>query len=177
PTEEPTTEAPSETPSEEPTTEEPTAEATTEPPASGSPSLDPGSVPDSKQADLTSLTPVDGLDGFTVTSSATLNARDYGSAFVTGCSDESYMEFNLGRAWETLEFTAGIDDDSPTEEARISISVDDQPAPFAQAVSLGKPVVKSISVKGALRLRIRVEDTCSFSQEALVVIAAPVLKR
>ncbi|MFD6364237.1 protein kinase [Streptomyces roseolus] len=174
----PTDEPVGETPSEEPTSEAPTAEPSTDAPAdSASPSVDPGSVPDSKQADLTSLTPVDGLDGFTVTSSATLNAKDYGSAFVAGCSDESYMEFNLGRAWETLEFTAGIDDDSPTEEARISISVDDQPAPFAQAVSLGKPVAKSISVKGALRLRIRVEDTCSFSQEALVVIAAPVLKR
>ncbi|MFF9475335.1 protein kinase [Streptomyces roseolus] len=174
PTGEPSTEAPT----DEPTSEAPTGEPSTDAPADGaSPSVDPGSVPDSKQADLTSLTPVDGLDGFTVTSAATLNAKDYGSAFVAGCSDESYMEFNLGRAWETLEFTAGIDDDSPTEEARISISVDDQPAPFAQAVSLGKPVTKSISVKGALRLRIRVEDTCSFSQEALVVIAAPVLKR
>ncbi|NML53384.1 serine/threonine protein kinase [Streptomyces sp. R302] len=174
PSDKPTTDAPT----EEPTGEAPTGEPSTDAPAdSASPSVDPGSVPDSKQADLTSLTPVDGLDGFTVTSSATLNAKDYGSAFVAGCSDESYMEFNLGRAWETLEFTAGIDDDSPTEEARISISVDDQPAPFAQAVSLGKPVAKSISVKGALRLRIRVEDTCSFSQEALVVIASPVLKR
>ncbi|MFE1267689.1 protein kinase [Streptomyces sp. NPDC058758] len=177
-----TTEAPTGEPAAEPTTDAPTEEPTSEAPAeepgeSGSPSLDPGSVPDSKQADLTSLTPIDTLDGFTVTSSATLNAKDYGSAFVAGCSNESYMEFNLGRAWETLEFTAGIDDDSPTEEARISISVDDQPAPFAQAVSLGKPVFKSMSVKGALRLRIRVEDTCSYSQEALVVIAAPVLKR
>ncbi|MFF9343075.1 MULTISPECIES: serine/threonine protein kinase [unclassified Streptomyces] len=173
PTGEPTTEETTEAPTEEPSTEAPTEE----PSGSGSPSLDPGSVPDSKQADLTSLTPIDTLDGFTVTSAATLNAKDYGSAFVAGCSNESYMEFNLGRAWETLEFTAGIDDDSPTEEARISISVDDQPAPFAQAVSLGKPVFKSMSVKGALRLRIRVEDTCSYSQEALVVIAAPVLKR
>ncbi|WP_282693179.1 serine/threonine-protein kinase [Streptomyces sp. CC208A] len=174
-TEEPTEEPTADAPTEEPTTEEPTEEPTADP--SDSASLDPGSVPDSKEADLTSLTPVDGLDGFQVTSSATLNAKSYGTAFVAGCSDESYMEFNLGRAWETLEFTAGIDDDSPTEEARISISVDDQPAPFAQAVSLGKPVTKSISVKGALRLRIRVEDTCTFSQKAYVVIAAPVLKR
>ncbi|MFG3190980.1 serine/threonine-protein kinase [Streptomyces omiyaensis] len=177
PTGEPTTEEPT----EEPTTQEPTEEPGVEPSGSGdtgaSPSIDPGSVPESKEADLTTLTPIDGLDGFRVTSAATLNAKDYGSAFVAGCSNESYMEFNLGRAWGTLEFTAGIDDDSPTEEARISISVDDQAAPFAQAVSLGKPVTKTISVKGALRLRIRVEDTCSYSQEAYVVIAAPMLRR
>lgn len=186
PSTDPTTDAPTDEPTEEPSgeptaSEEPTTgtpvEETTDPAESASPTGDPGSVPDSKEADLTGLATIDGLNGFEVTSAATLNARDYGSAFVAGCSNESYMEFNLGRKWDTLEFTAGIDDDSPTEEARITISVDDQTAAFSQAVQLGKPVVKSIKVKGALRLRIRVEDTCSYSQEAYVVIAAPLLKR
>ncbi|MFB6526881.1 protein kinase [Streptomyces sp. NPDC056399] len=173
PTEEPTEE---QTPSEEPSTGTP-GEETTDPAASESPTGDPGSVPDSKEADLTGLAPIDGLGGFSVTSAATLNARDYGSAFTAGCSNESYMEFNLGRKWKSLEFTAGIDDDSPTEEARITISVDDRTASFSQTVQLGKPVVKSIPITGALRLRIRVEDTCSYSQDAYVIIAAPLLKR
>ncbi|MBP2584905.1 serine/threonine protein kinase [Streptomyces sp. PvR006] len=186
PASDPTTEAPTDEPTEEPT-EEPTVseepstgtpgEETTDPAASESPTGDPGSVPDSKEADLTGLAPIDGLGGFSVTSAATLNARDYGSAFTAGCSNESYMEFNLGRKWKSLEFTAGIDDDSPTEEARITISVDDRTASFSQTVQLGKPVVKSIPITGALRLRIRVEDTCSYSQDAYVIIAAPLLKR
>ncbi|MFE5545150.1 protein kinase [Streptomyces sp. NPDC056534] len=186
PASDPTTESPTDEPTEEPT-EEPTpseepstgtpGEETTDPAASESPTGDPGSVPDSKEADLTGLAPIDGLGGFSVTSAATLNARDYGSAFTAGCSNESYMEFNLGRKWKSLEFTAGIDDDSPTEEARITISVDDRTASFSQTVQLGKPVVKSIPITGALRLRIRVEDTCSYSQDAYVIIAAPLLKR
>lgn len=186
PASDPTTESPTDEPTEEPT-EEPTpseepstgtpGEETTDPAASESPTDDPGSVPDSKEADLTGLAPIDGLGGFSVTSAATLNARDYGSAFTAGCSNESYMEFNLGRKWKSLEFTAGIDDDSPTEEARITISVDDRTASFSQTVQLGKPVVKSIPITGALRLRIRVEDTCSYSQDAYVIIAAPLLKR
>ncbi|MCX5228843.1 protein kinase [Streptomyces sp. NBC_00233] len=177
PTDEPTEEpAADPTPSEEPATGTP-GEETTDPAASESPTGDPGSVPDSREADLTGLAPIDGLGGFSVSSAATLNTRDYGSAFTAGCSNESYMEFNLGRKWKTLEFTAGIDDDSPTEEGRITISVDDRTASFSQTVQLGKPVVKSITVTGALRLRIRVEDTCSYDQDAYVIIASPLLKR
>ncbi|MER7908891.1 serine/threonine-protein kinase [Streptomyces sp. NPDC096068] len=176
-TTEPTPDVTSEEPTAEPASADPTDTASTEPDPSGSPTNgDPGAVDGSDEVDLTGFSPIDGLDEFTV-ESATLNARDYGSAFVTGCSSESSMEFNLSRKWETLEFTAGIADDSPTEQARITISVDDQPALFSEAVKLGKPVVKSLSVKGALRLRIRVEDTCTFSQKAYVVIAAPLLKR
>ncbi|WP_432121288.1 serine/threonine protein kinase [Streptomyces sp. S1] len=176
-TTEPTPDVTSEEPTAEPASADPTDPASTEPDPSGSPTNgDPGAVDGSDEVDLTGFSPIDGLDEFTV-ASATLNARDYGSAFVAGCSSESSMEFNLSRKWETLQFTAGIADDSPTEQARITISVDDQPALFSEAVNLGKPVVKSLSVKGALRLRIRVEDTCTFSQKAHVVIAAPLLKR
>ncbi|MET9936333.1 NPCBM/NEW2 domain-containing protein, partial [Streptomyces sp. NPDC006324] len=173
----PTPGATTEEPTGEPTSEGPTDTASAGPDPSGSPTnSDPGAVDGSDEVDLTGFSPIDGLDEFTV-ESATLNARDYGSAFVAGCSSESTMEFNLSRKWETLEFTAGIADDSPTEQARVSISVDDQPALFSEAVKLGKPVAKTLSVKGALRLRIRVEDTCTFSQRAYVVIAAPLLKR
>ncbi|MFJ5877845.1 serine/threonine protein kinase [Streptomyces sp. NPDC093088] len=176
-TAEPTPDATSEEPTAEPASADPTDPASTEPDPSGSPTNgDPGAVDGSDEVDLTGFSPIDGLDRFTV-ESATLNARDYGSAFVTGCSSESTIEFNLSRKWETLQFTAGIADDSPTEQARITISVDDQPALFSEAVKLGKPVAASFPVKGALRLRIRVEDTCTFSQKAYVVIAAPLLKR
>ncbi|MGJ7420257.1 NPCBM/NEW2 domain-containing protein, partial [Streptomyces cinereoruber] len=176
-TTEPTPDVTSEEPTAEPASADPTDPASTEPDPSGSPTNgDPGAVDGSDEVDLTGFSPIDGLDRFTV-ESATLNARDYGSAFVTGCSSESTIEFNLSRKWETLQFTAGIADDSPTEQARITISVDDQPALFSEAVKLGKPVAASFPVKGALRLRIRVEDTCTFSQKAYVVIAAPLLKR
>ncbi|MGV9693895.1 protein kinase domain-containing protein, partial [Streptomyces sp. NPDC003444] len=152
-TAEPTPDATSEEPTAEPASADPTDPASAEPDPSGSPTNgDPGAVDGSDEVDLTGFSPIDGLDRFTV-ESATLNARDYGSAFVTGCSSESTIEFNLSRKWETLQFTAGIADDSPTEQARITISVDDQPALFSEAVKLGKPVAASFPVKGALRLR------------------------
>ncbi|MFD7083226.1 hypothetical protein [Streptomyces sp. NPDC059918] len=53
--------------------------------------------------------------------------------------------------------------------------MDDKPALFSEQVHLGKPVTKSLDIKGALRLRIKVEETCRDRGSA--IIAAPVLKR
>ncbi|MEU9161592.1 protein kinase [Streptomyces sp. NPDC048424] len=143
---------------------------------SGSPGpSDPGTAPASSMADLTNLQPIDGLNGLRV-EAATLNTKSYGSSFVADCSQTSSAEFNLNRAWSTLEFTAGIADNSPVERGRISVSIDDQPALFNEEVALGKPVSKTVEVKGALRLRIRVEDTCGL-KDGYVVLASPTLKR
>ncbi|MER6313326.1 protein kinase [Streptomyces sp. NPDC001581] len=143
---------------------------------SGSPGpSDPGTAPASNAADLTNLQPIDGLNGLRV-AAATLNTKSYGSSFVADCSQTSSAEFNLNRAWSQLEFTAGIADNSPVERGRISVSIDDQPALFNEEVALGKPVSKTVEVKGALRLRIRVEDTCGL-KDGYVVLASPTLKR
>ncbi|MFD3780156.1 serine/threonine protein kinase [Streptomyces sp. NPDC058612] len=143
---------------------------------SGSPGAsEPGTPPETDVVDLTNLPPIDDLNGLRI-SAVTLNTKSYGAAFVADCSQTSYAEFNLNRAYTTLEFTAGIDDTSPVEQGRISVSIDDKPALFNEEVRLGKPVVKSVQVKDALRLRIRVEDTCG-TQDGFVVLAAPVLRR
>ncbi|WP_326587875.1 serine/threonine protein kinase [Streptomyces sp. NBC_01294] len=143
---------------------------------SGSPGpSDPGTAPASNVADLTNLQPIDGLNGLRV-EAATLNTKSYGSSFIADCSQTSSAEFNLNRAWSQLEFTAGIADNSPVERGRISVSIDDQPALFNEEVVLGKPVSKTVEVKGALRLRIRVEDTCGL-KDGYVVLASPTLKR
>lgn len=150
------------------------------PDPTGSPSdsqraTEPGTAPESDVVDLTNLAPIDGLNGFRV-NAVTLNTKSYGAAFVADCSQTSYAEFNLNRAWSTLEFTAGIDDTSPVESGRISIAIDDKPALFNEEIQLGKPVTRTVQIKDALRLRIRVEDTCG-TKDGYVVLAAPTLKR
>ncbi|MET9699466.1 protein kinase [Streptomyces sp. NPDC006529] len=151
-----------------------TPDATAQP--TGSASLPPSGVaPGVNAADLTVMTPVDGLGGFTV-SAAKINTKQYGAAFVadTGCSNDVTTEFDLNREWKQLEFTAGIDDGSTVEKGRVTISLDGQPAAFSELVELGKPVARTIDVTGALRLRLKVDRMCG---EDVVVIASPLLKR
>ncbi|MFJ3854639.1 protein kinase [Streptomyces sp. NPDC090085] len=134
----------------------------------------PGEVKDSNVADLTVLSWVGGVDNFEV-GSAKLNTKEYGAALLGSCYYGAAVEYDVNRAWSTLEFTAGIDDGSTVEQARLTISVDDKPAVFSELVHLGKPVTKSLDIKGALRLRIKVEEGCKGRGNA--VLAAPVLKR
>ncbi|WP_405422811.1 protein kinase domain-containing protein [Streptomyces erythrochromogenes] len=160
----------------------PYADATADGPGSGasptpegSPSPHaPGEVKDSNVADLTVLSSVGGVDNFEV-GSAKLNTTEYGAALLGSCYYGAAIEYDVNRAWSTLEFTAGIDDGSTVEQARLTISVDDKPAVFSELVHLGKPVTKSLDIKGALRLRIKVEEGCKGRGNA--VLAAPVLKR
>ncbi|OKK20480.1 hypothetical protein AMK16_08330 [Streptomyces sp. CB00455] len=161
------------TPSADPTQSDPAPSASGSPDASGSPSA-PGSVKDSNVADLTVLSSVGEVRHFEV-GSAKLNTKEYGAALVGSCYYGATIEYDVNRAWSTLEFTAGIDDGSTMEQARVTISVDDKPALFSEQVHLGKPVTKSLDIKGALRLRVKVEETCRDTGSA--VIAAPVLKR
>ncbi|MFF7295181.1 protein kinase [Streptomyces sp. NPDC008265] len=134
----------------------------------------PGEVKDSNVADLTVLSWVGGVDNFEV-GSAKLNTKEYGAALLGSCYYGAAVEYDVNRAWSTLEFTAGIDDGSTVEQARLTISVDDKPAVFSELVHLGKPVTKSLDIKGALRLRIKVEEGCKGRGNA--VLAAPVLRR
>ncbi|MER5731758.1 protein kinase [Streptomyces sp. NPDC002138] len=134
-----------------------------------------GVAPGVNAADLTVMTPVDGLGGFTV-SAAKINTKQYGAAFVadTGCSNDVTAEFDLNREWKQLEFTAGIDDGSTIEKGRVTISLDGQPAAFSELVELGKPITRTIDVTNALRLRLKVDHMCGAD---VVVIANPQLKR
>ncbi|MEU2545066.1 protein kinase [Streptomyces roseolus] len=168
------TEEPTEDPTEEPTTAEPTEEPTTDPTDSGTPSLNPGSVPDSPEADLTTLASVSDPDSFSV-GSAKINTTEYGSALIGDCYNGAYVEYDLNREWKSFEFTAGIDDGSKVETARVVISVDDKPALFNETVRLGKPISETLDITGALRLRLKVEETCTDSGSG--IIAAPMLKR
>ncbi|MGW1774587.1 protein kinase domain-containing protein [Streptomyces sp. NPDC002104] len=166
--------APTPTPSSEEPSPSPSDESATQPTAAGSepPS---GVAPGVKAADLTVMAPVKDLDEFTV-GPAKINTKQYGAAFIKerSCDYESLAEFDLNRAWKTLEFTAGIDDGSVKEKGRVSISLDGQPAAFSELVELGKPITRTLDVSGALRLRIKVDKGCDYGT---VVIAAPQLKR
>ncbi|ARE74419.1 hypothetical protein B6R96_11090 [Streptomyces sp. Sge12] len=159
--------------STDPTPSGSTPESSAGPDASSSPG-GPGSVKDSDVADLTVLSSVGQVRHFDV-GSAKLNTKEYGAALIGSCYYGATVEYDVNRAWSTLEFTAGIDDGSTMEQARVTISVDDKPAIFSEAVHLGKPVTKSLDIKGALRLRLKVEEGCKDTGSA--VIAAPVLKR
>ncbi|WP_030826525.1 MULTISPECIES: protein kinase [unclassified Streptomyces] len=161
------------TPSEPGATNESTPEASASPEGSAGPHA-PGAVKDSNVADLTVLASVGDVDNFEV-GSAKLNTTEYGAALLGSCYYGAAIEYDVNRAWSTLEFTAGIDDGSTVEQARLTISVDDKPATFSELVHLGKPVTKSLDIKGALRLRIKVEEGCKGRGNA--VLAAPVLKR
>ncbi len=160
-------------PSADATADGPGSGASPTPAGSSSPHA-PGEVKDSNVADLTVLSSVGGVDNFEV-GSAKLNTTEYGAALLGSCYYGAAIEYDVNRAWSTLEFTAGIDDGSTVEQARLTISVDDKPAVFSELVHLGKPVTKSLDIKGALRLRIKVEEGCKGRGNA--VLAAPVLKR
>ncbi|MFJ7267856.1 protein kinase [Streptomyces sp. NPDC099050] len=161
------------TASADPTASDSAPESSATPSGSTSPSA-PGVPKDTNVADLTLLSSV-GQDNDFEVGSAKLNTREYGAALLGSCYYGATAEYDVNRAWSTLEFTAGMDDGSTMEQARISISVDDQPALFSEVVHLGKPVTKSLDIKGALRLRLRVETGCKDTGHA--VIAAPQLKR
>ncbi|WP_405790729.1 protein kinase [Streptomyces sp. NBC_00029] len=159
--------------SADPTASEASPGGSAAPEGSSSPGT-PGSVKDSNVADLTVLSSVGAVRHFEV-GSAKLNTKEYGAALLGSCYYGATIEYDVNRAWSTLEFTVGVDDGSTMEQARVTISVDDKPALFSEAVHLGKPVTKSLDIKGALRLRLKVEEGCRNTGNA--VIAAPVLKR
>ncbi|MFF5634539.1 protein kinase [Streptomyces sp. NPDC012825] len=172
-TAEPATDPGTETPPEEPTGEAPTEDPAS-PSESASPTDDPGSVQDLPVADLTTLASVSEPDDFTV-GAAKINTKEYGATLIGDCYNGASVEYDLNREWKSFEFTAGIDDGSKIESARVVVSVDNQPALFNETVELGKPVTKALNVSGALRLRLKVEATCTDNGNA--VVAAPLLKR
>ncbi|MFE0699023.1 protein kinase [Streptomyces sp. NPDC058872] len=175
---EPTAESPSPDPTAlepEPVDADPTdADPTGTESADPSGSVGPSYASDARVADLTALTPIS-EHNFKITSTK-IDTKEYGAALHGSCYYGAYVEYDLNRAWETFEFTAGVDDGSKVEAARVVISVDDQPALFNENVHLGKPVSRTLNVTGALRLRLKVESS-SCSQHGNGVIAAPTLRR
>lgn len=155
---------PSPTPSSDPSATE--TETTPEPSGSESP---PPPGPDSKQASLLALTPVQGeLESGPVK----LNTKPYGAAFIESC--EASAEYDLNREWLTLDFTVGVDDTSREQTGQIRITTETQAELYNGTVEFGKTENKTISVKGVLRLVVTINDKqCA----AKTVIAAPTLRR
>ncbi|MFC9751770.1 protein kinase [Streptomyces sp. NPDC056921] len=158
-------------------TEEPAADSGGTDGGGDSPSADPstpGTAEEAPEVSLTTLTPIADPDGFEV-GAATLNAQQYADAYVAtpDCDEGPYMEFNLGRAWQTFDLTAGIDDNSNYESGRLTIKVDDTTL-WVGTIELGKPQKLSLKVENRLRLRISVDENCSGAQLAL---GTPLLKR
>ncbi|MFB6815490.1 protein kinase [Streptomyces sp. NPDC056347] len=134
----------------------------------------PGTVADAREVSLTTLSAIADPAYFEV-GSATLNAQQHPEAYVASpdCGEAPYMEFDLGRAWRTFELTAGIDDGSYYESARLTIKVDDTILWVGKLV-LGKPQKLSLKVENGLRLRIGVDEDCDGAKLAL---GTPLLKR
>ncbi|MFB6875509.1 protein kinase [Streptomyces sp. NPDC056323] len=158
-------------------TEEPAADSGGTDGGSDSPPADPstpGTAEEAPEVSLTTLTPIADPAGFEV-GAATLNAQQYADAYVAtpDCDKGPYMEFNLGRAWQTFDLTAGIDDNSNYESGRLTVKVDDTTL-WVGTIELGKPQKLSLKVENGLRLRISVDENCSGAQLAL---GTPLLKR
>ncbi|MCX5215879.1 NPCBM/NEW2 domain-containing protein [Kitasatospora sp. NBC_00240] len=102
---------------------------------------------------------------------ATVNGRNYARSVSLrtdrGSIPTNDAEYNLERAWQTLNATIGVRDDSPVGTAlTFEAFVDGRPA-FTQTLPLGQSQDLSLDVRGALRLKIVVTyattaDTASY---------------
>ncbi|MFD7087338.1 serine/threonine protein kinase [Streptomyces sp. NPDC059883] len=154
------------------------APAPPDPSASGSPgeSGDPGSVPGADAVSLTGLGQVDGDDAFSV-KEAVINSATHSDAFVSDADCGGYMEFNIGRAWSTLDLVAGIEDNSVEYTARLRITLDGTPL-FDEKIELGKPHKPSLTVKNGLRLVVSFSATDTETCDAgTVALGTPTLRK
>ncbi|MFE9883579.1 protein kinase [Streptomyces scopuliridis] len=154
------------------------APAAPDPSASGSPdeSPGPGSVAGADAASLTGFGQIDGDDTFSV-KEAVINSQGHSDAFVSDADCGGYMEFNLGRAWSTLDLVAGIDDNSVEYTARLRITLDGTSL-FDEKIELGKPRKPSLTVKNGLRLVIRYTSTDTEACDAgTVALGTPTLRK
>ncbi|MFD6338095.1 serine/threonine protein kinase [Streptomyces sp. NPDC060131] len=149
-----------------------------DPSASESPdeSGEPGSVAGADAVSLTGFPQVDGDDMFSVKEAA-INSENHSDAFVSDYDCGGYMEFNLGRAWSTLDLVAGIEDNSVEGTARLHITLDGTPL-FEEKIELGKPRNRSLSVKNGLRLVISYTATDTETCDAgTVALGTPTLRK
>ncbi|MFJ9207926.1 serine/threonine protein kinase [Streptomyces sp. NPDC102264] len=149
-----------------------------DPSASESPdeSGEPGSVAGADAVSLTGFPQVDGDDMFSV-KEAVINSKGHSDAFVSDYDCGGYMEFNLGRAWSTLDLVAGIEDNSVKDTARLRITLDGTPL-FEEKIELGEPQNRSLSVKNGLRLVISYTATDTETCDAgTVALGTPTLRK
>ncbi|MFJ9032496.1 serine/threonine protein kinase [Streptomyces sp. NPDC102274] len=149
-----------------------------DPSASGSPdeSAEPGSVADADAVSLTGFGQVDGDDVFSV-KEAVINSKGHSDAFVSESDCGGYMEFNIGRAWSTLDLVAGIEDNSVEYAARLRITLDGTSL-FDEKIELGKPRTRPLSVKDGLRLVISYSATDTETCDAgTVALGTPTLRK
>ncbi|PVE10362.1 serine/threonine protein kinase [Streptomyces scopuliridis] len=152
--------------------------AAPDPSASGSPgeSADPGSVAGADAVSLTGFEQIDGDDTFSV-KEAVINSQGHSDAFVSEADCGGYMEFNLGRAWSTLDLVTGIDDNSVEYTARLRITLDGTSL-FDEKIELGKPRKPSLTVKNGLRLVISYTATDTEACNAgTVALGTPTLRK
>ncbi|MFB6982450.1 protein kinase domain-containing protein [Streptomyces scopuliridis] len=152
--------------------------AAPDPSASGSPdaSADPGSVAGADSVSLTGFQQIDGDDAFSV-KEAVINSQGHSDAFVSDSDCDGYMEFNIGRAWSTLDLVAGIDDNSVDYTARLRITLDGTSL-LDEKIELGKPRKPSLTVRNGLRLVISYTATDTEACDAgTVALGTPTLRK
>ncbi|MFE6224311.1 NPCBM/NEW2 domain-containing protein [Streptomyces sp. NPDC057854] len=128
---------------------------------------------------MTSLKPIDDEYGAFRIKAAKLDTEEYADALVAAayCYATRSIEFDINREWSTLGFTAGIDDGAAAESGRITVLLDGKPV-FAQDLTLGKPVTRTVDVTDGLRLLVRVEKSSDQDcNKPVVVIAEPTLRQ
>ncbi|MFE4538328.1 protein kinase [Streptomyces scopuliridis] len=152
--------------------------AVPDPSASGSPdaSADPGSVAGADSVSLTGFQQIDDDDAFSVKETV-INSQGHSDAFVSDSGCDGYMEFNIGRAWSTLDLVAGIDDNSADYTARLRITLDGTSL-FDEKIELGKPRKPSLTVENGLRLVISYTATDTEACDAgTVALGTPTLRK
>jgi serine/threonine-protein kinase len=96
---------------------------------------------------------------------ATVNAKPYAQAIVFGtrCNDKAVVQYNLGRAYQTLTGIVGLRDDSSSDAlVQFDVIVDDKPV-FTQQAKLGQDIAVNVPVAAGLRMDLqvtRVEKSC-----------------
>lgn len=133
---------------------------------------------------LTDLKPVERADGW-ASQGVTMNAKDYSQAWVYPgpsyytcgtAAAQGYLEFNLGRSYKTFDTTVGSTDTTNSSvrfDYRILVDGVQKASGTAQLGST-KPI--SVTVKGALRLRLEVHRRCGYSgNRGAFAYATPIL--
>jgi NPCBM/NEW2 domain len=115
-------------------------------------SQSPSPSPSATSAYLADLTPV---KGDAATGNSTVNGRD----FVSSISNElnpgpAEVSYDLGRSWQHLQATVGLEDDAP-ENAKVQFRVfADGRSVYSRILGLGQTKSIALDVTGVLRLRL-----------------------
>lgn len=177
--------------SAQPSPASPSATAVAAPPSavpSTSPSASDGIPATGKY--LSDLTPVErdnhtGDNGGVYTTAATVSGQQYGhaitlSAFCTNKDGGDYWaDYDLARSWSRFTATIGLDDRSrASSAATYTVFADTTPIATGQ-LTLGQAVPIDVSVAGALRVRLQINDphstasNCNYNSWAKVAWGDP----